>query len=192
LLVFIAGTAGVGKSAISKEIARELNNTFLLDRDTVGGRYTEELLAFNGLSKNDRDSKFYHNHCRDLEYETTFQIAIENLNIGKNVIITSPFTKELQQANWLKEFTKKYRLQGVKVKLIIVTVDSRDTIKQRIVNRALDRDYWKVCNWDNYEPSINDVPKYMWGNDCDVLYFKNNLEINSTTLSPIVSFINKR
>ncbi len=92
-LVFFVGVAGTGKTTVAEKISEKIPCAFL-DRDTVGGRFVERFLEMNDLDPNDRDSDFYKKNLRDLEYDTTKDICIENLRVGQNVFMISPFTAE--------------------------------------------------------------------------------------------------
>ena len=76
--------AGTGKTTVAKKLAVRIPVHF----STVirWGRFVEKFLESNGLDPNDRDSSFYKENLRDLEYDTTKDICIENLGAGQNVL----------------------------------------------------------------------------------------------------------
>lgn len=162
-LVFFVGIAGTGKTTVARKLAERMPAAFL-DRDTVGGRFVERMLEMNGLDPNDRDSDYYKRHLRDLEYDTTRDICIDNLAAGQNVFMISPFTSELKNKDWIDEVIRaagKTRAE-VDVKVIVVVLSGMELQKERIIARQTDRDRWKLDNWDKFAPRINFVPEINW------------------------------
>ncbi|MFB1049666.1 AAA family ATPase [Paraliobacillus sp. JSM ZJ581] len=190
-LVFFVGVAGTGKTTVAKSVAAQIPCAFL-DRDTVGGRFVERFLEKEGLDKNDRDSDFYKEHLRDLEYDTTKDICIENLAADQNVFMISPFTSELKSKQWLNEvldLSGKSR-ESVDVKVIIVTLDDIDKQKERIEDRGTVRDTWKLENWDSYEGRVKFVPTINWDIPADHKYiFDNSGTLSDEKIATLVHFI---
>lgn len=190
-LVFFVGVAGTGKTTVAKEIAAEIPCAFL-DRDTVGGRFVERFLEEQGLDKNDRDSDFYKEHLRDLEYDTTMDICIENIAVGQHVFMISPFTAELKDQQWIEELLRKSgkTKQEVDVKVVVVTLDDIETQKDRIEERGTIRDTWKLENWDSYETRVNFVPTINWDiPDTSIEIFDNSGELSKEKIAKLVAFI---
>lgn len=190
-LVFFVGVAGTGKTTVAKEVAAQIPCAFL-DRDTVGGRFVERFLEKEGLDKNDRDSDFYKKHLRDLEYNTTKDICIENLAAGQNVFMISPFTSELKSEQWLEEVLSLSGRshQTVDVKVVIVTLDDIDQQRERIEERGTVRDTWKLDNWDSYENRVNFVPEINWNIPEDHQYvFDNSGNLSEEKITRLVQFI---
>lgn len=190
-LVFFVGVAGTGKTTVAKKLAARIPTAFL-DRDTVGGRFVEKFLASNGQDPNDRDSAFYKEHLRDLEYDTTKDICIENLGAGQNVFMISPFTAELKNREWIEEVISAAGLgkDQVDVKVIAVALKDMDLQKQRIVDRQTERDQWKLEHWDDFKKRVDFVPEINWDiPETSVKVFDNSGELTEAKVEELYQFI---
>ncbi|GGH37729.1 AAA family ATPase [Paenibacillus segetis] len=191
-LVFFVGVAGTGKTTVARGLATRMQAAFL-DRDTVGGRFVEKMLEMNGLDVNDRDSDFYKKHLRDLEYDTTKDICIENLAAGQNVFMISPFTAELKNKAWIEEVISAAGLtkQEVDVKVIAVTLSDMETQRQRIVDRQTERDTYKLEHWDDFKQRVQFVPDINWDiPSSSILVFDNSGDLTEEKLESVYQFVN--
>lgn len=190
-LIYFVGVAGTGKTTVAKKVASEIPCAFL-DRDTVGGRFVERFLIDQGLDKDDRDSSFYQENLRDLEYETTKDICIENLRMGQNVFMISPFTKELKDPQYLTDLLKRAGKtnRDVNVKVVVVTLQDIDEQRSRIEKRATKRDAWKLENWADYEDRVNFVPEINWTLPEDHIHiFDNSGALTDEKIADLVAYI---
>ncbi|MFD3259917.1 AAA family ATPase [Paenibacillus lentus] len=190
-LVFFVGVAGTGKTTVARKIADRIPAAFL-DRDTVGGRFVEKILEMNGLDVNDRDSDFYKKHLRDLEYDTTMDICIENLAAGQNVFMISPFTAELKNKQWIEDVISAAGLtkNEVDVKVIVVTLSDMETQKQRIIDRQTERDTWKLEHWDDFKHRVQFVPEINWDiPKSSVLVFDNSGDLTKEKVDSVYEFV---
>ncbi|MBP1906854.1 putative kinase [Paenibacillus turicensis] len=190
-LVFFVGVAGTGKTTVARALATRMSAAFL-DRDTVGGRFVEKMLEMNGLDVNDRDSEFYKKHLRDLEYDTTKDICIENLAAGQNVFMISPFTAELKNKSWIEEVIAAAGLtkEEVDVKVIAVTLQDMELQRQRIVDRQTERDTWKLEHWDDFKQRVQFVPEVNWDiPSSSILVFDNSGELTEDKLNQVYEFV---
>lgn len=190
-LVFFVGVAGTGKTTVARKLARRMSAAFL-DRDTVGGRFAEKILEMNGLDTNDRDSDFYKKHLRDLEYEATRDICIENLSAGQNVFMISPFTAELKSREWLGKLLQDAGMssQEVDVKVVVVTLEDMDTQKERIIERSTDRDSWKLSHWDDFKQRVQFVPEINWDIPASSIYvFDNSGQLTEEKVDAVFEFV---
>lgn len=190
-LVFFVGVAGTGKTTVALKLAERIQAAFL-DRDTVGGRFVEKMLEMNGLDVNDRDSDFYKKHLRDLEYDTTKDICIENLAAGQNVFMISPFTAELKNKAWIEEVLAaagKTHAE-VDVKVVAVTLKDMDLQKTRIVDRQTERDTWKLEHWDDFKHRVQFVPEINWTiPESSILVFDNSGELTEEKVENLYRFV---
>ena len=192
-LVFFVGVAGTGKTTVAEAIAKQQPCAFI-DRDTVGGRFVEQILEMNNLDKNDRDSEFYKKHLRDIEYDTAKDICIENLSVGQDVFMISPFTKELKNKEWLEQVlaSSNRTKEQVDVKVVVVTLEDMDTQRKRIEERGTVRDTWKLQNWNAYETRVNFVPDVNWDiSESNIRTFDNSGELTKEKIEELVTFINE-
>ncbi|SDG29918.1 AAA domain-containing protein [Fontibacillus panacisegetis] len=190
-LVFFVGVAGTGKTTVARKLAERIQAAFL-DRDTVGGRFVEKMLEMNGLDVNDRDSDFYKKHLRDLEYDTTKDICIENLAAGQNVFMISPFTAELKNKAWIEEVLAAAgrSKSEVDVKVIAVTLSDMDTQKQRIIDRQTERDTWKLEHWDDFKHRVQFVPEVNWDiPESSILVFDNSGDLTDEKVENVYQFV---
>ncbi|WP_018933524.1 AAA family ATPase [Gracilibacillus lacisalsi] len=192
-LVFFVGVAGTGKTTVAEKVSEDISCAFL-DRDTVGGRFVERFLEMNDLDPNDRDSTFYKENLRDLEYDTTKDICIENLRVGQNVFMISPFTAELKNKEWIEEViaaSGKSKAE-VDVKVVVVTLQDMEQQRERIEERGTDRDTWKLENWDSYETRVDFVPTINWDIPKEnINIFDNSGDLTEEKVDKLVSFIQK-
>lgn len=190
-LVYFVGVAGTGKTTVAEKIAEEIPCAFL-DRDTVGGRFVERFLELQGLEKDDRDSEFYKENLRDLEYNTTKDICIENLRAGQNVFMISPFTSELKSQQYLDDLLSAAGKTSaeVDVKVIVVTLQDIEQQRKRIEARGTVRDTWKLDNWDSYENRVNFVPEINWSIPDDHIHiFDNSGKLTEEKITDLISYV---
>ncbi|MFS0612229.1 AAA family ATPase [Lederbergia ruris] len=192
-VIFVSGVAGTGKTTVSKHLHKYIPAVYL-DKDTVGGKFSENFLKATGYDPQDRDSKYYKKHCRDLEYDVTMDLAMENATLGLDSILVGPFTKEIETAEWLDRKLAEFGLsrEEVTVKVLFVTLKDTELQKERIIERgAMDRDQWKIDNWDEYEQSL-DLPTVAWGiPESDILVFDNSGELTEEKINNLVAFIER-
>lgn len=189
-LIFFVGVAGTGKTTVARKLAERIQAAFL-DRDTVGGRFVEKMLEMNGLDVNDRDSDFYKKHLRDLEYDTTKDICIENLAAGQNVFMISPFTAELKNKAWIEEvLTAAGKTHAeVDVKVVAVTLKDMELQKTRIIDRQTERDTWKLEHWDDFKHRVQFVPDIAWDiPESSLLVFDNSGELTEEKVEALYRF----
>ncbi|GEM01001.1 AAA domain-containing protein [Halolactibacillus halophilus] len=192
-VVFFVGVAGTGKTTVAEKTVKHIPAAFL-DRDTIGGRFVEAFLNKEGLDPDDRDSGFYKENLRDLEYDTAKDICVENIRVGQNVFMISPFTKELKSNQWMEDLLNKAdkTKADVDVKVIVVTLDDIDQQKSRIKGRGTERDSWKLENWTSYENRVNFVPEINWDiSDENILIFDNSGDLTDKKVKSVVEFIRR-
>jgi energy-coupling factor transporter ATP-binding protein EcfA2 len=152
-LILFAGHAGTGKTTLAKKalpiiIERTGQDFFFLDKDTVYGQYSAQVMKLLTGNPNDRDSPFYLNNLRDLEYSGLIDIVRENLALNINVLLVGPFSREIQSG---KIFNPKALGIPENTHIQIAWIDlGNEEAKKRMEKRADLRDEWKLSHWEEY------------------------------------------
>jgi predicted kinase len=162
-MILFAGHAGVGKTTLAKQaittiMAKTHESYCFLDKDTVYGRYSSKVMALTTGDGNDRDSPFYLEHLRDQEYLGLFDIVRENIELGVNVVLVGPFSKEIRSGM----FFDPLRLGLPETTHIRVAwIDLKpEEAKRRIQLRNDLRDAWKLAHWSEYAKRRVEPPQY--------------------------------
>ena len=163
-LILFAGHAGTGKSTLAKKalpliVERTGEDFFFLDKDTVYGAYSAHVMELTTNNPNDRDSPFYLKNLRDWEYEGLIAIAKENLQLGVNVILVGPFSREIQSG---RMFSPEELGIPPQTSIRIAWIDlNENEAKHRMEMRADPRDEYKLQHWDQYIKRRIDPPKHI-------------------------------
>lgn len=126
---------------------------------------------------NDRDSPFYLNNLRDLEYSGLLDIVRENLALNINVLLVGPFSREIQSG---KIFNPKALGIPENTHIQIAWIDLGDEeAKKRMEKRADPRDEWKLVHWNEYlkrrvEPPTHTHIHRFDNSDANKLDFEND------------------
>jgi predicted kinase len=153
-LVLICGVPGSGKTYIGKQICQNLRNSVFADKDTLSRYFTEAMLELLGSNKNDRESEIYLNRVRSLEYDTLMKHAFENLQIGRTVVCSAPFGKELSDPAWISSMELETDLIDAELILIWIHADEH-TARDRIIARGAERDIGKLAAWTEYVSKVS-------------------------------------
>jgi len=147
-LLFI-GHPGSGKSSVSKAMAARYRAAYI-DKDIVGSGFIRLLLEQRGDAGNERENnEFYQDSIFPIEYRTVMAIAADNLRLEVPVVIDAPFSRYLDQKDWLERAKAEAGWPETETLVVHVTA-SEESIKQRVVARANPRDEWKLANWDEF------------------------------------------
>lgn len=148
-LRIVIGTAGSGKSTIAQRLAREHAAAYL-DKDAMSARFVEAALIAAGYDPGDRESNaFYLERILPLEYDSLLDVAGANLRLGRPVVIDAPFSPYLSDPDFITAAQKRFDWPPVDVEVIRVRV-SPTTLQQRLRERGLERDRWKLAHWHEY------------------------------------------
>jgi tRNA uridine 5-carbamoylmethylation protein Kti12 len=176
-LILVTSPPACGKTYISKQLSKTLKHVVYLDKDTLI-ILSKQIFKVAGEPYN-RSSKFFEDNIRDYEYEAVVDLALEALDYDDIVLINAPFTEEIRDINYINNL--KAKLKEKNTRLVVIWVEtSIDVCKQRMIARNVDRDTWKLANWDEYIASCNfniptplDDPKVV----DDLLIFKNSSDL---------------
>jgi predicted kinase len=189
-LVFFLGPAGSGKTTIAKFMAKKHRSSFF-DMDTLSRPAAETIMTLSGLDPNDRDSPIYKQYCRDLGYRITMDAALENLQLGVDVYVIGPFTKELEDPLWLEQelSTIEMPLEAVDVKAMFIYLPDDSFYRDRIKKRSSALDVWKLENWSHFSQSLI-RREIKWKLPASsILYFDNSEPLTAERQSLIEKFI---
>lgn len=140
-LTLITGAAGVGKSTYGRQLSAQ-TGACLLDSDTVTEPVVRAGLLLADRDPTDRDSPDYKAAFRDAVYHCLYATAAENLPHA-DVILIGPFTRELQDPDWLEKLRSRFQCQ---VRLLFLTCDEEER-HRRIQARGNPRDAAKLAQW---------------------------------------------
>lgn len=152
-LILFAGHAGTGKTTLAKKalpliVEKTGEDFFFLDKDTVYGAYSAHVMELTTNNPNDRDSPFYLENLRDWEYAGLIAIAKENLQLGVNVILVGPFSREIQSGRIFKP--EELGVPSVSsIRIAWIDLDENEA-KHRMEKRADPRDEYKLQHWNEY------------------------------------------
>jgi predicted kinase len=185
-VIFLIGAAGSGKSTIGKLIATEYHFAYL-DKDIICNKFTGILLESKGYSPHERDGNtFYSDMVMPLEYQTLLDIANDNLQLGRSVILDAPFLGYFSNRNYIRELQEKYDWHNVRPLVLQVNVDFH-LLKERMQARGLDRDQWKFTHWDTFVEGIR-AKQCLW-EDIEMMHFDNSpAEIDMDSLYKTLPF----
>ncbi|WPC39652.1 AAA family ATPase [Clostridium sp. JS66] len=183
-VIFLVGPAGSGKSSVGKIISSYFHLTYL-DKDIVCNKFTGKLLETQGLSPNERDGcNFYQTEIMPLEYETLLEIADDNIKNGISVVLDAPFIGYFSDENYIEKLKKKYDWKDSIPIVLKVSVNSKILFK-RIKDRNLERDEWKLKNWDPFIESLRSK-KCLWKNITMIEFDNSKEDINPDDLFEIL------
>ncbi|MFB0843241.1 AAA family ATPase [Paenibacillus oleatilyticus] len=189
-LVFFLGPAGAGKTTLAKALARR-HHAALFDMDTLSRPASKAIMTLSGLDPNDRDSDVYKIRCRDLGYRITMDAALENVDLGVNAFVIGPFTRELGDQVWPEKELQRIgaSLNDVDVKAILVSLPGEQHYRERIRDRGLALDAWKLENWSEFSRSLA-VREVRWKLPASsILPFDNTGPLSEEKLQQVERFI---
>ena len=169
-LILVTSPPACGKTFISKNLAKALDNCVYLDKDDLIV-LSKKIYEVAGQPF-DRSSDFFHEWIRDAEYEAIMVVALDALNYNDTVLINAPFKREIRDDAWVADLRKKLAAKGAELCLIWVNTDV-EVVHQRMIQRNSERDTWKLEHWDEYINSQNFNPPT---NIKDLFIFENSSE----------------
>ncbi|MBK1810123.1 AAA family ATPase [Clostridium sp. YIM B02505] len=146
-LMLIGSPPACGKTYVANEIAKRLPNPVYLDKDTVIPLSKMIYKAAN--EPYNRDSAFFKEYVRNAEYEAIMDIAFEALPFNTHVMVNAPFAKEFRDEIYINNLKEKLKAHDAELVQVWVHCDI-EVCHQRMIERASDRDTWKLENWDEY------------------------------------------
>ena len=156
-LILIAGGPGAGKTALGRALARRIASAVLLDKDVLCAGWVDAILNRFNDGQVDRDSKLYWDFVRPLEYSALLEAALDNLALGKSVIVVAPFGPELRSPEWLRVVADA--VAGVRAVLKVIWIETEaESARVRMAARNDARDQWKLTHWDEFAQDAQFAP----------------------------------
>lgn len=175
-LILVTSPPACGKTYISKQLAKAMHGLVYLDKDTLIPLSKQIFKVAN--EEYNRSSDFFEENIRNEEYEVVLDLAMEALEYNDNVLINAPFTREIRDKAYIDHLKEVLKERDAKLVIVWVITD-KEVCHQRMIERASDRDKWKLDNWDEYIASCNfDIPDTIMDpeDDLGLLLFHNSSE----------------
>lgn len=131
-LILVTSPPACGKTFISKNLAKALDNCVYLDKDDLIVLSKKILKLLDSLLTVPRD--FFHEWIRDAEYEAIMVVALDALNYNDTVLINAPFKREIRDDAWVADLRKKLAAKGAELCLIWVNTDV-EVVHRRMIQR---------------------------------------------------------
>ena len=191
-LILVTSPPACGKTFISKELSKALNNIVYLDKDTLIPLSKRVFIAAN--EEINRSSDFFEENVRNYEYEVVLDLAMEALEYNDTVLINAPFTREVRDKDYVMNLRNILAEHDARLAIVWVITD-KEVCHQRMIERASDRDTWKLENWDEYIASCNfEIPSHLSEKELDIdfLLFHNSSEEEfNSSMKEIVAKLEK-
>ncbi|WP_127533794.1 AAA family ATPase [Paenibacillus kobensis] len=191
-IVWFVGPAGAGKTTLAKALARR-RRMAVLDMDTLLRPAAEAIMKQAGLDPSDRDSSEYKRRCRDLGYRITMDAALENAASGIDAVVIGPFTKELNDPDWVARELSAIEGQtgefSIEAKAVFVYLPSEQHYYDRIRQRGSALDQWKLDHWDTFRASLVRREVRWRLPEGSVLYLDNSEPMTEETLDRLDRFV---
>ncbi len=151
-LILVTSPPACGKTFVSMKLAEALSHVVYLDKDTLICLSKQIFKVAN--QPYNRSSDFFNAEIRDYEYEAIMALAMEALTYEDTVLINAPFTSEIRDDEYIKGLKEELKKKGAKLVVVWVRTDP-EVCHQRMIDRASDRDTWKLTHWHEYIKNVN-------------------------------------
>lgn len=151
-LILVTSPPACGKTFVSMKLAEALNHVVYLDKDTLICLSKQIFKVAN--QPYNRSSDFFNEEIRDYEYEAIMALAMEALVYEDTVLINAPFTSEIRDNDYINGLKEELKKKGAKLVVVWVRTDP-EVCHQRMIERASDRDTWKLNHWHDYIKKVN-------------------------------------
>ena len=123
------------------------------DYSAKDGSLSKQIFKVAGEEYN-RSSEFFEREIRDYEYDVIMDLAFEAIKYEDIVMVNAPFTQEIRDDKYIADLRNKLKDYGAKLSVIWIVTDP-EVCHQRMIDRASDRDTWKLANWEEYLSTVN-------------------------------------
>ena len=186
-LILVTSPPASGKTYVSKQLAKSLQNVVYLDKDALIPLSNRVYIVAN--EEINRSSPFFEENIRNYEYDAILGIGFEALEYANLVLINAPFTREVRNNEYITNLKAKLARYDADLVLIWVETDIEVT-RQRMIKRNSPRDVWKLEHWDEYvagrDYSTPNIPAL---SDCLVKFYNSNDEQYNESMERITKFL---
>lgn len=152
-MIFIGGEAGVGKSTLAKYLQEKTIGISVFDKDETTSVFASYLLKTNGYPTYDRESSFYIENVKPLEYEQLDNLCIHTIG-ASSLIVTAPYFDSFLDDDWIERMRFEAEFNDSELYMFYMVKNSED-ILQGLKNRNESRDIWKISNYSKYRKDID-------------------------------------
>ena len=188
-LIFVTSPPACGKTKLSKKLATAIKHIVYLDKDTLIP-LSKQIFAVAGQPYN-RSSEFFEKEIRDYEYDVIMDLAFESIKYEDLVMVNAPFTREIRDNEYIAALREKLKSYNAKLTVIWIVTDP-EVCHQRMIDRASDRDTWKLEHWEEYLSSLNfNIPENIIDPDDEyslLLYHNSTDEMAAESFEKLMSF----
>ena len=136
IVYVVAGPAGSGKSTLGRALAAHTGSA-VLDQDIATNPLMAQLARLVGAG-DDLDHPGLRGPVRDARYQCLFDVAADNVGVGRDVVMIAPFTRECSNRQAWSLLADQ--VGDAHVRLVWVTVPPEVALARRIArNLARDR-----------------------------------------------------
>ena len=188
-MIFVTSPPACGKTKLSKKLATAIKHIVYLDKDTLIP-LSKQIFAVAGQPYN-RSSEFFEKEIRDYEYDGIMDLAFESIKYEDLVMVNAPFTREIRDNEYIAALREKLKSYNAKLTVIWIVTDP-EVCHQRMIDRASDRDTWKLEHWEEYLSSLNfNIPENIIDPDDEyslLLYHNSTDEMAAESFEKLMSF----
>ena len=188
-MIFVTSPPACGKTKLSKKLANAIKHIVYLDKDTLIP-LSKQIFAVAGQPYN-RSSEFFEKEIRDYEYDVIMDLAFEAIKYEDLVMVNAPFTREIRDNDYIAALREKLKAYDAKLTVIWIVTDP-EVCHQRMVDRASDRDTWKLENWELYLGSLNfNIPENLRDPEDEyslLLYHNSTDELAAESFEKLMGF----
>ena len=128
MLIIFGGLPGVGKTAIARELARQIGAVYL---------------RIDSIEQAMRDSKAVKQPLNDAGYRVAYAVAEDNLCLGRNVVADSVNPLSLTRDSWV-EVANRVRVEALEIE---ITCSDLNEHRRRMEKRAPERSGLRPLTW---------------------------------------------
>ncbi len=191
-MIFVTSPPACGKTKLSKKLAKAIKHIVYLDKDTLIP-LSKQIFAVAGQPYN-RSSDFFEKEIRDYEYNVVMDLAFEAIKYEDLVMVNAPFTREIRDNEYIASLREKLKDYDAKLTVIWIVTDP-EVCHQRMIDRASDRDTWKLENWDQYLSTVNfTIPENLIDPEDEyslLLYHNSTDELAAESFEKLMSFFDQ-